>query len=88
MNKDMADGIWTEVKGKIKAKWNKLNDNEIDVFKGDMQQIVGKIQKTYGYAIEHAQHEFNEFMGSINRKIEHAMEHKTENKTENEAEKK
>ncbi len=74
MNKDMAEGAWTEIKGKIKSKWNKFTDSEVDVFKGDMQQIVGKIQQAYGYASEHAHKEFNEFMGSINRKIEHKID--------------
>ena len=70
MNKDSAQGSWTEMKGKIKARWAKLTDNDIDEFKGNMEQIAGKLQKTYGYAKDKAQQEYKEFNASLgNNKI-------------------
>ena len=65
MNKDAAQGGWTELKGKIKTKWAKLNDNDIDELKGNMEQIAGKIQKTYGYAKEKAEQEYRDFKKSL-----------------------
>lgn len=67
MNQDMAQGSWNELKGKIKAKWAKFTDQDIDELKGNLEQIAGKIQKTYGYAKEKAEQEFNEFKASLNK---------------------
>jgi len=57
----MLQGNWTEIKGKIKAKWGKLTDSEIDTFNGNLDQLAGKIQQTYGYAKEKAEEEYNNF---------------------------
>ena len=65
MNKDTVQGNWTQLKGKIKTKWAKLTDNDIDELKGDMEQLSGKLQKTYGYAKEKAEKEFKEFKASL-----------------------
>ncbi len=65
MNKDIAKGSWTETKGKIKAKWAKLTENEIEELKGNLENLVGKVQKTYGYAKEKAEQEFKDFKASI-----------------------
>ena len=48
MNSDITQGNWKELKGKILAKWGKFTENEVEEFKGNLEQIVGKIQKTYG----------------------------------------
>lgn len=60
----MAEGAWTELKGKIKTKWAILTDHDLDELKGNLEQIAGKLQKTYGYAKEKAEQEYNDFMGS------------------------
>lgn len=68
MNKDTAEGNWTELKGKIKAKWAKLTDNDIDELKGNMESLSGKIQKQYGYAKEQAEKEYKHFKESLAKK--------------------
>ncbi len=65
MNKDIAAGNWTELKGKIKTKWAKLTDSDIDSFEGKMETIAGKLQSSYGYAKEKAETEYNEFKDSL-----------------------
>jgi uncharacterized protein YjbJ (UPF0337 family) len=37
------------MKGKVKEKWGKLTDNELDVIAGKKDQLVGKLQERYGY---------------------------------------
>ena len=68
MNKDIAQGGWTELKGKIKAKWAKLTDHDLDEVKGDMEILAGKIQKTYGYAKDKAEQEYKDFKATLNEK--------------------
>lgn len=52
MNRDIFEGQWEEVKGKIKQQWGKLTDNELKEIEGDQQEIYGKLQKHYGYTKE------------------------------------
>lgn len=65
MNKDTIEGNWTELKGKIKAKWGKLTDNEINELEGHMDQVSGKIQKAYGLAKDKAEQEYKDFKDSL-----------------------
>ncbi len=65
MNSDIAQGNWTEIKGKIKTKWAKFTDNDVEAFKGNLDQIVGKVQQTYGFAKEKAEKEFQDFKNSL-----------------------
>lgn len=57
MNRDILQGDWNMVKGKIKEKWGKLTDDDLTEIKGKRDQLLGKIQKKYGYAKDQAEKE-------------------------------
>jgi uncharacterized protein YjbJ (UPF0337 family) len=59
INTDVAKGQWTELKGKIKSKWAKLTDNDLDSVEGNFDELKGKLQQVYGYSKERAEEEFN-----------------------------
>jgi uncharacterized protein YjbJ (UPF0337 family) len=61
MNKDQLQGDWKNLKGKIKEKWGKLTDDDLKVIEGKRDQLAGKLQERYGYAVEQAQKELDEF---------------------------
>jgi uncharacterized protein YjbJ (UPF0337 family) len=50
MDWDRIEGNWKQAKGKIKEKWGKLTDDDLDVIAGKQDQLEGKIQERYGYA--------------------------------------
>lgn len=54
MNSDTLQGQWKQVKGKVRAKWGKLTDDDVDVVQGNYEQLVGKIQEKYGVARDEA----------------------------------
>jgi uncharacterized protein YjbJ (UPF0337 family) len=56
---------WTELKGKIKSKWSKFNDQEIESVKGNLSDLADKIQKTYGVGEDSAIQQFDEFKRSV-----------------------
>jgi uncharacterized protein YjbJ (UPF0337 family) len=64
-NTNTIEKNWTELKGKIKTKWGKFNDEEVEGFKSDLNLLAGKLQKTYGIAKEQADHQFEEFRKSV-----------------------
>ena len=48
MNWDRIEGNWKQVKGSVKARWGKLTDDQLNVIAGKRDNLVGKIQETYG----------------------------------------
>jgi uncharacterized protein YjbJ (UPF0337 family) len=55
MNWDRVEGNWKQVKGKVKQKWGKLTDDQLDVIAGQRDQLIGKIQESYGIAKDEAE---------------------------------
>ncbi|KTD61142.1 CsbD family protein [Legionella spiritensis] len=49
MNRDIFEGKWDEVKGKMKKAWGKLTDDDLKEIEGNHEEIFGKLQKHYGY---------------------------------------
>ncbi len=64
MNSSNMSGSWNVLKGKIRQQWAKLNDNDMDSFKGNMEEAVGRIQKAYGYTYDQARDEYEKFKNS------------------------
>jgi len=48
MNWDQVEGNWKQIKGKIKQEWGNLTDDQLDVIAGKRDQLVGKLQESYG----------------------------------------
>jgi len=65
MNKDILSGNWKQIKGKVRSKWGKLTDDEIDVIGGKREELVGKIQERYGLEKDKAEEEVNKFESSL-----------------------
>jgi uncharacterized protein YjbJ (UPF0337 family) len=41
-------GAWKQFKGKLREAWGALTDNELDRYEGQLEQLIGYIQKTTG----------------------------------------
>lgn len=61
MNWDQVKGNWKQFSGKVKEKWGKLTDDDLTTAAGQRDQLLGILQKRYGYAKEQAERELNEF---------------------------
>jgi len=59
MNWDQVAGSWTNMKGKVKEKWGKLTDDDLDVIAGKRDQLLGRLQQKYGYTKEEAEREID-----------------------------
>jgi uncharacterized protein YjbJ (UPF0337 family) len=62
MNWDQLKGEWKQVKGKIREKWGKLTDDDLETIAGKKDQLLGKLQKEYGFNKERAEKELDEFL--------------------------
>jgi len=61
MNWDQVEGSWRQFKGKIKERWGKLTDDDLDVVAGKRDQFLGKIQERYGITRAEAQRQMDDF---------------------------
>lgn len=61
MNWDIAEGNWKQFKGKVKAQWGKLTDDQLDVIAGKRIELAGKIQETYGITTEEVEQQIKNF---------------------------
>ena len=60
MNKLETKGNWNIAKGKLKQKWAKLTDDDLQFVEGKQDELIGRIQKRTGEeraAVEKAVHE-------------------------------
>ncbi|MEZ5659846.1 MAG: CsbD family protein [Burkholderiaceae bacterium] len=55
MNWNQIEGNWKILKGKVKEQWGDLTDDEIDEIGGRRDQLVGKLQRSYGIAQDEAE---------------------------------
>lgn len=54
-------GNWLEVKGKIKEKWGKFTDDEIEVMDGKKEKLIGSLIRKYEMTQEDAEREVSRF---------------------------
>jgi uncharacterized protein YjbJ (UPF0337 family) len=60
MNWDQVEGKWKEMKGRVRAKFGKLTDDDLETIAGKKDQLVGRLQQRYGYNKEQAEREADE----------------------------
>ena len=70
MNSDTLSGQWKRLKNSAKAKWARLNDDDLmrapgDYERLDYERLVGSIQERYGYDREQAEDEVNTWLDSL-----------------------
>ena len=62
INEHQLRGNWLQFKGKVKEKWGKLTDDDLDIIEGRRDQLIGKLEQRYGIAKEEAERQFKEFL--------------------------
>lgn len=59
MNWDQIAGSWKQIKGRAREKWGELTDDDLDRIEGKREQLVGLLERKYGYAKEKAEKELD-----------------------------
>lgn len=65
INKNTILGNFKETKGRAMKQWAKLTDNDFLSFKGNIEELKGKIQHLYGYTTEKLESELAHFKSAI-----------------------
>ena len=48
MNSLALKGNWNIIKGKLKQRWAKLTDDDLELIEGKEDELIGRIQKKTG----------------------------------------
>lgn len=61
MNWSIVEGNWMQFKGKVKTQWGQLTDDQLDVIAGRRDQLVGRLQESYGITKYEAEKQIKRF---------------------------
>jgi uncharacterized protein YjbJ (UPF0337 family)/ElaB/YqjD/DUF883 family membrane-anchored ribosome-binding protein len=62
-NAQTLQGNWNEIKGKLRSKWGQLTNDDVGSFNGNVDQLVGMIQRKTG----EARQAIEQFLDSFNK---------------------
>jgi uncharacterized protein YjbJ (UPF0337 family) len=65
MNWDQIEGSWRQLKGKVRSRWGKLTDDDVEAIAGKKDELLGRLQKHYGYQKAQAEKEVDSFLNEI-----------------------
>ena len=62
MDWDRIEKDWQHVKQKIKGKWERLSDDDLDAINGRRERLEDKIHEHYGFAFDHVRKEVDDWL--------------------------
>jgi len=74
VNQQTLQGNWNEIKGKLRAKWGALTDDDVSIFNGNVDQLMGTIQRKTGEARESIEQFFEQFSANGATAVSQAAE--------------
>jgi uncharacterized protein YjbJ (UPF0337 family) len=79
VNQQTLQGNWHELKGKLRNKWGQLTNDELQSFDGNVERLVGLIQRKTGEARGTIEHYLEELTSngasSVSQAVETAREY-------------
>ena len=67
MNEDILKSQWTQIRSQIKEWWSVLTDDDLDKINGRRDQLIGMLQKKYGFTKEEATRELDDHLAQLQR---------------------
>ena len=65
MNWDQIKGEWREAKGKLRSKWGKLTDDDVEQIAGKKDVLVGRLQQRYGWKKDQAERSIDDYLKTL-----------------------
>ena len=66
-DEDIMGGEWEQMKSRIKQRWGRLTDDQLNDISGSGGELAGLIRKRYGYTHEKARKTVDEFIQRLDR---------------------
>jgi len=61
MDWDRMEGNWTQIKGKIRQRWDRLTGDDLDRIAGKREQLIGRLQELYDLNEVHVEAELRDW---------------------------
>ena len=74
INQQTLQGNWNEIKGKLRNRWGQLTDDDLSQFHGEVDKLVGTIQRKTGEGREAVEKFLSEVSGSAASAVGQAAE--------------
>ena len=74
INQQVLQGNWNEIKGKIRSKWGQLTNDDVKSFDGNLDQLLGLIQRKTGEGRESVERFLNEVTANGTSAVAQAAE--------------
>ena len=65
MSEQEFEGQWKKLKGKVKQRWGKLTDDDVERITGKKDELVGALQKRYGESKEWAEDQIDKWQKEL-----------------------
>jgi uncharacterized protein YjbJ (UPF0337 family) len=62
LKKDIMVGKWEKMKSRVKQRWGRLTDDQLDQISGHYDELTHLVRERYGYTKEKARQEVDEFI--------------------------
>jgi len=62
LKKDIMVGKWKKMKSRVKQRWGRLTDDQLDQISGYYDELTHLVRERYGYTKEKARQEVDEFI--------------------------
>ena len=61
MDRDIVGANWELIRGKVKERWSKLSDDQLDLVSGNRYQLIDEIRESYGIGKDEAERQLREW---------------------------
>ncbi|HXY35454.1 MAG TPA: CsbD family protein [Planctomycetaceae bacterium] len=75
INQATLQGNWNEIRGKLRRRWGQLTNDDVETFNGNVEQLVGLIQRKTG----EARSQVEDFLDELTAKGSASIDEATEN---------
>lgn len=74
LNQQTLQGNWNEIKGRIQSRWGQISGDDLDRVQGDVEQLVGTIQRQTGLARTEIEKYLDDVAGEGSSRVERARQ--------------
>jgi uncharacterized protein YjbJ (UPF0337 family) len=77
-NAQQLAGSWDQIKGELRERWGQLTDDDLERFKGNVDQLVGYLQEKTGWQRQQIESYLSDAYGKASGLMETARQKATE----------